>query len=86
MDNSNELLREMTDQEKEVFNFDAAKLDWDNYLLAYGYGLRVFALGEKGLKKPTAGNYLIYKGLSLDRKPFADFAFALKVTYFLFFL
>jgi hypothetical protein len=36
-------------QEKEVFNFDASKLDWEDYLMRYAYGLRTYALNEKGL-------------------------------------
>jgi hypothetical protein len=31
-----------------VFNFDAAKLDWEDYLMRYAYGLRTYALNEKG--------------------------------------
>jgi hypothetical protein len=32
-----------------VFNFDASKLDWEDYLMRYAYGLRTYALNEKGL-------------------------------------
>lgn len=32
-----------------------------------------------GLRPPTRGDYLVYTGLSLTRKPFADVMFAFKV-------
>ena len=32
-----------------MFNFDASKLDWEDYLMRYAYGLRTYALNEKGL-------------------------------------
>jgi len=77
-DNSEELFQRMTPEEKEVFNFDASKLDWEDYLMRYAYGLRTYALNEKGLRPPVKGDYLVYTGLPLNRKPFADVAFALK--------
>ncbi|ELR24552.1 NADbinding domain 4 domain containing protein [Acanthamoeba castellanii str. Neff] len=78
VDNSDELLQSMTPDEKEVFNFDASKLDWEDYLMRYAYGLRTYALNEKGLRPPKKGDYLVYSGLSLTRKPFADIMFAMK--------
>lgn len=43
-----ERLTTVFSQEKEVFNFDASRLDWEDYLMRYAYGLRTYALNEKG--------------------------------------
>jgi len=42
-------------------------------------GQRILKLFSSGLRPPKKGDYLVYSGLSLTRKPFADIMFAMKV-------
>eukprot|EP00005_Dracoamoeba_jomungandri_P007473 CAMPEP_0174269562 /NCGR_PEP_ID=MMETSP0439-20130205/41507_1 /TAXON_ID=0 /ORGANISM="Stereomyxa ramosa, Strain Chinc5" /LENGTH=689 /DNA_ID=CAMNT_0015358411 /DNA_START=1180 /DNA_END=3246 /DNA_ORIENTATION=+ len=82
VDNSDELLDQMTDEEKELYEFDAEKLDWAAFLLQYIYGIRKYALKEKGLIPPKKGDYFKrWESLSLGNSSFfslSDLRFAIK--------
>ncbi|KAL6070816.1 Dihydroxyacetone phosphate acyltransferase [Balamuthia mandrillaris] len=78
VNNSDQLLAQMTPAEKAHYDFDSAKLDWTDYLLKYCYGLRTFTMKEKGLKPPTSADYVYTLPLQLHRRPFSDLTFAFK--------
>lgn len=46
MDNMNGVWRALTPRDQELFNFDMAKLDWDNFLHHYYRGIRQYLLKD----------------------------------------
>lgn len=46
MDNMNGVWKALTPRDQELFNFDMAKLDWDNFLHHYYRGIRQYLLKD----------------------------------------
>jgi len=44
---------QLSKEEKERFTFDVTKIDWDKYLRAFCWGLKVYVLKEEGLTHPS---------------------------------
>ncbi|PFX13405.1 Fatty acyl-CoA reductase 1 [Stylophora pistillata] len=54
MDNYHGLIQDMSPQDRETFNFDVQKLDWNNYFLHFILGLKKFVLKEDMANLPVA--------------------------------
>ncbi|EDW44836.1 fatty acyl-CoA reductase wat [Drosophila sechellia] len=71
MTNTKELREAMSKQDRNLYDFDMAQLDWDDYFKAAMYGMRLYI----GKEKPTAES--IAKGLRLRmRLKVLHYAFA----------
>lgn len=45
-DNAQKLLKRMTFKDRELFNFDILKLNWQTYMISYVKGIRVYLLKD----------------------------------------
>lgn len=45
-DNTQKLLKRMSFKDRELFNFDALKLNWQTYMSGYTKGIRVYLLND----------------------------------------
>lgn len=45
-DNTQKLLKRMTFKDRELFNFDILKLNWQTYMVSYAKGIRVYLLKD----------------------------------------
>lgn len=45
-DNTQKLLKRMTFKDRELFNFDILKLNWQSYMMSYVKGVRVYLLND----------------------------------------
>ena len=52
-----EMLSSMSFREKEIFQLDVKKINWDYYLFHFGWGLHTFILKEE-IEPPSNNSYL----------------------------
>jgi len=68
-----EIWNRMSPQDQRDFNFDMKQIDWEEYLLSFLYGMKVFILRETNVPYPLLDRSL---PLSLRRDVGGDFAWA----------
>lgn len=54
MENYRGLIQDMSPQDREIFNFDVEKIEWENYLKRFTIGLKTFLLKEDLANLPVA--------------------------------
>lgn len=45
-DNTQKLLKRMTFKDRVMFNFDVLQINWQNYIVSYAKGIRVYLLND----------------------------------------
>ena len=56
-----DLQNEMSAADREIFNFDLRKLEWETFLYNYLYGVQKFIIGDDPDPKFKPENYLLEK-------------------------